>query len=127
MRCEACGGDSGVLESRPIDDGRRIRRRRECASCRSRWTTEEAKTSLATRGPEHAKNAPEATRGHPLVVLFFRAKAEQNVSYEEIARRSGVAVKTMKNWRRHPAPNLSNIEPALSVLGWEIAAQRTRR
>lgn len=40
MRCPFCGHpDSRVIDSRDTDDGRAIRRRRECESCRQRYTT----------------------------------------------------------------------------------------
>ena len=49
MRCSFCGyPDSKVLDSRPVEDGRSIRRRRECLSCGKRFTTyeREEETSL---------------------------------------------------------------------------------
>lgn len=40
MKCPACGfPDSKVIDSRPIDDGSSIRRRRECLECQKRFTT----------------------------------------------------------------------------------------
>lgn len=42
MRCIFCGSlDSKVLDSRPAADGYAIRRRRECAECKKRFTTYE--------------------------------------------------------------------------------------
>jgi transcriptional repressor NrdR len=42
MRCPVCScPDSRVLDSRPIDEGTSIRRRRECPSCGKRFTTYE--------------------------------------------------------------------------------------
>lgn len=42
MRCSFCGhADSKVLDSRPVEDGRAIRRRRECQGCGRRFTTYE--------------------------------------------------------------------------------------
>ncbi|MBQ3112485.1 MAG: transcriptional repressor NrdR [Firmicutes bacterium] len=42
MRCVFCGfEDSRVLDSRPVEDGRSIRRRRECLQCGKRFTTYE--------------------------------------------------------------------------------------
>ena len=42
MRCNFCGyADSKVLDSRPVDEGRSIRRRRECLDCGKRFTTYE--------------------------------------------------------------------------------------
>ena len=40
LRCPSCSHNgSRVLDSRPVDEGRSIRRRRECESCLSRFTT----------------------------------------------------------------------------------------
>lgn len=42
MRCSFCGfADSKVLDSRPVEEGRCIRRRRECQKCGKRFTTYE--------------------------------------------------------------------------------------
>lgn len=47
MKCPFCGcPDSKVIDSRPTDDGERIRRRRECDSCQKRFTTYECIESL---------------------------------------------------------------------------------
>ena len=43
MKCPFCGyAESKVIDSRPTDDGAKIRRRRECMSCQKRFTTFEA-------------------------------------------------------------------------------------
>ena len=42
MKCPFCGYcESRVIDSRPTDEGERIRRRRECISCSKRFTTYE--------------------------------------------------------------------------------------
>lgn len=42
MKCPYCGeSESKVIDSRPADDGERIRRRRECLACQKRFTTYE--------------------------------------------------------------------------------------
>ena len=42
MKCPFCGcEESKVIDSRPTDEGERIRRRRECTSCFKRFTTYE--------------------------------------------------------------------------------------
>jgi transcriptional repressor NrdR len=42
MKCPYCGyGESKVIDSRPTDEGERIRRRRECLKCAKRFTTYE--------------------------------------------------------------------------------------
>ena len=43
MKCPYClYPESKVIDSRPADDGQRIRRRRECIKCSKRFTTYEA-------------------------------------------------------------------------------------
>jgi len=43
MKCPFCkGADSQVLESRQLEDGNSIRRRRECEECSKRFTTHES-------------------------------------------------------------------------------------
>ncbi len=40
MKCPSCNyADSKVIDSRPIEEGNSIRRRRECLSCGKRFTT----------------------------------------------------------------------------------------
>lgn len=42
MKCPFCGfEESKVIDSRPTDEGERIRRRRECIKCSKRFTTYE--------------------------------------------------------------------------------------
>ena len=42
MRCPFCrAANTQVLESRTVDDGRSLRRRRECLKCKKRFTTYE--------------------------------------------------------------------------------------
>ena len=42
MKCPFCGfSESKVIDSRPTDEGEKIRRRRECVSCSKRFTTYE--------------------------------------------------------------------------------------
>lgn len=47
MKCPYCGYlESRVVDSRPADEGERIRRRRECMSCLKRFTTYEMVETL---------------------------------------------------------------------------------
>lgn len=42
MKCPFCGeSETQVLESRPVDEGGSVRRRRECGKCKKRFTTYE--------------------------------------------------------------------------------------
>lgn len=47
MKCPNCGfAESKVIDSRPVADSNSIRRRRECLSCRRRFTTYEVIDSV---------------------------------------------------------------------------------
>lgn len=47
MRCSFCGfADTRVLDSRPVEEGYSIRRRRECTACGKRFTTYEKMDEL---------------------------------------------------------------------------------
>lgn len=47
MKCPYCSfEESKVIDSRPTDEGERIRRRRECLNCKKRFTTYEIIESL---------------------------------------------------------------------------------
>ena len=47
MKCPFCGyEESKVIDSRPTDEGERIRRRRECIKCSKRFTTYEVIESV---------------------------------------------------------------------------------
>ena len=47
MKCPFCGyEESKVIDSRPTDEGERIRRRRECLECGKRFNTYEMIESL---------------------------------------------------------------------------------
>lgn len=49
MKCPACGyADSKVIDSRPVEEGNSIRRRRECLGCQKRFTTFEMIESVQT-------------------------------------------------------------------------------
>lgn len=47
MKCPACGfADSKVIDSRHVEEGNSIRRRRECLACQKRYTTFEMVESV---------------------------------------------------------------------------------
>ncbi len=49
MKCPSCGyAKSEVIDSRPVEEGSSIRRRRECPKCQKRFTTYEIIDSIQT-------------------------------------------------------------------------------
>ena len=85
MKCPVCNfADSRVLDSRPIDDGSSIKRRRECPSCGKRFTTYEiVDTVPITVVKRSGKN--EFFDKHKLMLGIERACQKRPVNAEEIA------------------------------------------
>lgn len=86
MRCPSCGyPESKVVDSRPAEDGASIRRRRECLSCQSRFTTYERLGDnpliiIKSDGSSEAYNREKLFRG------LLIACAKRPVSSEQISQ-----------------------------------------
>ena len=85
MKCPICNfPDSRVLDSRPVEDGASIKRRRECPGCGRRFTTYEVvdtvPITVIKRDGRH-----EFFDKHKLVVGIMRACQKRSVNAEEIA------------------------------------------
>ena len=84
MRCPSCGYlESKVVDSRPVEDGASIRRRRECLSCGTRFTPYERTESspliiIKSDGSSEAYNRDKLFRG------LLIACAKRPVSPEQI-------------------------------------------
>ena len=85
MKCPICNfADSRVLDSRPIDDGSSIKRRRECPSCGKRFTTYEVVDTVPIMVIKRSgKN--EFVDKHKLMLGIERACQKRPVNAEEIA------------------------------------------
>lgn len=98
MRCPFCKcDDSRVVDSRVVDDGLAIRRRRECAGCGRRFTTQETsvvyvvKRSGATEPFSRAKvvaGVRKACQGRPVSEDDLARLAQQ---VEDAVRATGIA------------------------------------
>ena len=98
MRCPFCrSDDSRVVDSRAIDDGLAIRRRRECSSCGRRFTTTETsvlyvvKRSGVTEPFSRAKvvsGVRKACQGRPVSEDDLALLAQQ---VEDAVRATGMA------------------------------------
>lgn len=86
MKCPFCGyAESKVIDSRPTDEGERIRRRRECISCAKRFTTYEIIESV----PIIVVKKDKSREAFDRVKLFngmLRACEKRPVSIETIER-----------------------------------------
>ena len=63
---------------------------------------------------------PVPGNAHPLVRTFIQCANEQQTVLSEIAVRSGVAAKTLSDWRYRSSPTVVNFEAALNALGLEL-------
>ena len=84
MKCPFCGyEESKVIDSRPTDEGEKIRRRRECISCGKRFTTYE----IIESGPIVVVKKDKSRQAFDRVKLFngmLRACEKRPVSIEQL-------------------------------------------
>ena len=86
MKCPFCGySESKVIDSRPTDEGERIRRRRECTSCGKRFTTYEVIESVPIIVVKKDKSR-EAFDRNKLFNGLLRACEKRPVSLDTIER-----------------------------------------
>lgn len=86
MKCPFCGAiDSKVIDSRPTEDGEKIRRRRECLSCKKRFTTYEIVETVPLMVVKRDRSR-EAFDRQKLLNGMLRACEKRPVSYEMLER-----------------------------------------
>ena len=84
MRCPYCSHEeSKVIDSRPTDEGERIRRRRECLKCQKRFTTYEIIESLPVIVIKKDKSR-EVFNRDKLISGMLRACEKRPVSINDI-------------------------------------------
>lgn len=86
MKCPYCGySESKVIDSRPTDEGERIRRRRECLSCAKRFTTYEVIETVPVVVVKKDKSR-EAFDRNKLLNGLLRACEKRPVPLETLER-----------------------------------------
>ena len=84
MKCPFCGyEESKVIDSRPTDEGQRIRRRRECLQCTKRFTTYEIIESLPIIVIKKDKSRETFNRDK-LMTGVLRACEKRPVSFDTL-------------------------------------------
>ncbi|MBQ8203582.1 MAG: transcriptional regulator NrdR [Clostridia bacterium] len=84
MKCPFCGyEESKVIDSRPTDEGEKIRRRRECLKCEKRFTTYEMIESLPIIVVKKDKSRQQFNRDK-LLNGMMRACEKRPVSIETV-------------------------------------------
>ena len=84
MTCPYCGEvDSKVIDSRPTEDGEKIRRRRECLCCKKRFTTYEVVETvpLMVIKKDHSREVFDRQK---LLNSMLRACDKRTVGYEQL-------------------------------------------
>ena len=86
MKCPFCGySESKVIDSRPTDEGERIRRRRECMNCAKRFTTYEIIESVPIIVVKKDKSR-EAFDRNKLLGGMMRACEKRQVTIETLEK-----------------------------------------
>ncbi|WP_316630612.1 transcriptional regulator NrdR [uncultured Ruminococcus sp.] len=86
MKCPYCGfEESKVIDSRPADEGERIRRRRECLKCGKRFTTHEVIETVPIVVVKRDKSREVFDRAK-LTAGILRACEKRPVSVEQIEK-----------------------------------------
>ncbi len=97
MKCPFCGcEESKVIDSRPTDEGERIRRRRECVSCQKRFTTYEIIESVPVIVVKKDKSREVFDR-NKLFNGMLRACEKRPVSLEKIETAVNEIESTLQN------------------------------
>ena len=97
MKCPFCGcEESKVIDSRPTDEGERIRRRRECISCQKRFTTYEVIENVPVIVVKKDKSREVFDR-NKLFNGMLRACEKRPVSLEKIETAVNEIETTLQN------------------------------
>jgi transcriptional repressor NrdR len=97
MKCPYCGyEESKVIDSRPTDEGERIRRRRECLQCQKRFTTYEIVESLPIIVVKKDKSREQFDR-NKLINSMLRACEKRTVSVESVESAVDAIEATLQN------------------------------
>ena len=112
MRCPWCGRDDDkVIDSRSVEEGEAVRRRRECASCHRRYTTfervEELGLSVIKRD-----GTKEPYRRDKIVAGIEKSLTNRPVTAEQVA----AAATKVETRLRRKGPNVTSQDVGLEVL-----------
>ena len=116
MKCPYCGEvESKVIDSRPADDGERIRRRRECLSCKKRFTTYEIVETvpLMVVKKDHSREAFDRQK---LLNGLMRACEKRPVPIDTLERAVDEIEQTLLNTLNREVTSLEIGELAMEQL-----------
>ena len=105
MKCPYCGyGESKVIDTRPADEGERIRRRRECLRCGKRFTTHEVIETVPVVVIKKDKSRETFDR-NKLLNGLLRACEKRPVSLDTLERVVDEIQNTLQNSLEREVPS----------------------
>lgn len=116
MKCPYCGeSESKVIDSRPADDGERIRRRRECLTCQKRFTTYEVVETvpLMVVKKDHSREAFDRQK---LLNGLMRACEKRPVGVDTLEKAVDEIEQTLLNTLNREVTSLEVGELAMAQL-----------
>ena len=116
MKCPYCGElESKVIDSRPTEDGEKIRRRRECLSCSRRFTTYEIVETVPVMviKKDHSREAFDRQK---LLAGMLRACEKRPVSYQMLEQAVNEIEQTVLNSYEREVTSLEIGELAMQQL-----------
>lgn len=116
MKCPYCGElESKVIDSRPTEDGEKIRRRRECLSCSRRFTTYEIVETVPVMviKKDHSREAFDRQK---LLGGMLRACEKRPVSYQMLEQAVNEIEQTVLNSYEREVTSLEIGELAMQQL-----------
>ena len=116
MKCPYCGElESKVIDSRPTEDGEKIRRRRECLRCGKRFTTYEIVETVPLMVIKKDRSRQVFDR-QKLLGGMLRACEKRPVSYEMLERAVDNIEQSLLNSYEREVTSIHIGELAMEVL-----------
>ncbi|HJB26692.1 MAG TPA: transcriptional regulator NrdR [Firmicutes bacterium] len=116
MKCPFCGYyESKVIDSRPTDEGERIRRRRECLGCGKRFTTYEIIETLPLVVVKRDKSR-EAFDRNKLLNGMLRACEKRPITFEMLNKAVDEIESMLQNTLEREVPSHKIGELAMEKL-----------
>lgn len=116
MKCPFCGYyESKVIDSRPTDEGERIRRRRECLGCGKRFTTYEIIETLPLVVVKRDKSR-EAFDRNKLLNGMLRACEKRPITFEMLSKAVDEIETMLQNTLEREVPSYKIGELAMEKL-----------
>mgnify|MGYP001398967736 FL=1 len=116
MHCPFCGTeDTRVVDSRLVADGSQIRRRRECANCKERFTTFEVAELLMPRVVKR-DGSREPFDEHKLRAGLQRALEKRPVSVEAVEAAIGAIKRDLQSAGEREVPSRAIGEKVMEQL-----------